>query len=219
MELAKVALARSTWLFDTGEWNPKGKRLIPVVTEAIKSRYRFLQYPTRVEDLDLTRGIKFRQGGFTSGDSEFSVDLEVFNDGVVASSQASTDTSDAFLEDLLAWLREQFSLGNENYILKTKRTYRSELVVFSPKLALYEASEKFIHVSGILSEAFGNSEDEKFEAEAIAFGSDPNHRNAFTLERRIQSPFSDHKYYSSAYLPTDKHLVTLEKIEEILAHA
>ena len=75
MELARVVLARSIWLFDTGEWNLKGKRLMPTVTDAIRGRYRFLQYPARVEDLDDTRGFKFLRGGFASGDSEFGVDI------------------------------------------------------------------------------------------------------------------------------------------------
>ena len=57
----------------------------------------------------------------------------------------------------------------------------------------------------------------KFDITGIVIGVDPLSVKAppvpFTIERRLDTPFSENKYFSSAPLPTSEHVRLLETLE------
>jgi len=105
MEILNVRVARSVWLFDARDLNPRG--LNPVFFSAIKDRYHFLGSPKTPEELSWTasspKGVRFFDGAFSIEDSLLSVSVTFFNDGIIADTGSSTRHSDTFLEDILAF--------------------------------------------------------------------------------------------------------------------
>src|SRR5205823_4252975 len=99
--------------------NLQGKRLVPDLITAIRDRYQFLRSPLpKLEELDETAGIKFSEGKFKKGDSDLRIALEIYKDGLIAETRLDTDSADAVLDDLFAWMGQQFGLKNESHILK-----------------------------------------------------------------------------------------------------
>lgn len=215
MELAKVQMARSIWLFDPEELNPRGKKLQPIY-QSIWERYHFTQ-PAREEELKLSPSntYKFTGGAFTVGSEVIEVELELFSDGLVATSKADTDHTDQFLSDLLTWLQQEHGLGGEKYVIKPKRSYRSELIMFAPAIKMASGIGRFLDLAGRIAKN-ADVDPASVEPEAIVFGSDQR-RSLFTFERRVVVPYSDHKYFSSAQMQTARHLEVLAELEGLLA--
>jgi hypothetical protein len=212
VEIAKVITARAVRLFDIEELNPQGRNLLPIVFP-IRDRYRFVRGPLKAEDVDITKGLKFWDGSFRVGDKDVSVNLEIYGDGVVASTQSSTSDSDALIDDLLIWIAEKFGIRNEVYILKPKKTYRSELVVFAPEVDLHRICGE---LNTLCSEVPG-ANDETIELLGFSLGaSSPQNQPRFAFERRANTPFDQHKYYTSAQMPTEQHLAVLETLAKLL---
>jgi len=180
----------------------------------ISQRYRFVQGPVKPQEFDLGRGVSFYTGNFRSRDIDISVDLEIYNDGVVVNTRSNTSDADALIDDLLSWARKTHGIGNEDYILKAKRIYRSELVVFAPKVSLNRVSDKLSQFIGSISA----EADGPMQPTGFSFGSDsPKNRLMFTFERELKAPFEEDKYYTTSLLPTDKHLEVLHHLEELFS--
>jgi hypothetical protein len=213
MELARVQMARSIWLFDPEELNPRGKKVGPIF-QSLKDRYNFTE-PTSIEDLKpAANSVKFTGGAFTIGSDVIDVELELYNDGLVATSKSHTDHTDQFLSDLLSWLRQEHGFGNENYFPKPRRAHRSEVIVFAPTIKIASGIGKFLALTETIAKN-ANVDAAALEPEAIIFGSDAR-RGLFTFERRTGVPYSDHKYFSAAQMQTSKHLNVLVELEVAL---
>jgi hypothetical protein len=208
MELAKVLLARSIRLFDVEELNPAGLHIVPLI-DAIAKRYRFATHPTKPDELDTGKGVVFTEGSFATRSGDVRVGLKIFNDGLVADTRSDTDDSDAFLDDLLAWAKEEFRLGNERHILKPKRVHRSELVVFAPSLRLIGACERLDK----FAQSLGNLMKTPLSLVSVKLGSDAKNLIEFVVERRVNVDFSDDKYFAAASLTTKDHLAALGDFE------
>src|SRR5260370_38575310 len=103
MEVLNVIKARSIRVFDLNDLNPHGKRIIPEIIGWLRERYDFRKVPSSVDDLDDTKALAFLDGGAKSRSGEIlAVDLRIYNDGIVADTKASTEHTDAFIDDVLA---------------------------------------------------------------------------------------------------------------------
>jgi hypothetical protein len=218
MNLVNVPQARSIWLFDTTELNPLGLDLLPVV-QAINARYKFQKFPKPEEIRMPSSGgaWEFEGGTFQTEDSQWIVvNGSVYNDGLVATTQANTALTDAFLLDLLTFISRQFRLRFEPSMLREKR-YLSQLVVSSERLLL-PADDKAAAFSLYLSGIFNLQVP--IEPIGIHFGPDPaavgGKSFALRLERKVSTPFSQNTYFSEAPLSTQQHFEVLKKFEEIM---
>lgn len=127
MQLLSVIKARSIWLFDIGELNPRGKRLGPELLGWLKDSYNFSKAPSSANDVDETKALAFLGGSFQATAAEaIDVDLKLYNDGVVADTRSSTKDGDNFIEDLLKSAAKQFKLNYTPEMIR-KRLYLSEL--------------------------------------------------------------------------------------------
>jgi hypothetical protein len=210
MELSKVITARSVWLFDLDELNPRGRRVEPIF-ETIKARYHFAEAA-----LDEKKsGYIFKKGRWGSGQSELDIDsLEIFNDGVVVNTRSDTADSDAVLEDAFSWLWVEYGLGSEDFSTKPRKQYISELVVRSPGANLDKGLGILLTIKDSIAQAIGMAAP-LIETQAVVFGSSDK-RNLFTFERRIGEPFSSAKYFSTAAMRTADHLELLAKVTSLL---
>ena len=211
MNLLTVSAARSIWLFQIFDWNPRGRSLNPVYFSLIE-KYSFQKYP-KLHEIDWQKGIKFEDGVFVNRAGEqLAVSLTVYNDGLVADTRSSTTDSDYFLEQTLGFLTSEFNFPDYQTVLRRK-THASELVIrlerpmdsLNPKLRAFAD-----RLSTLTS-----SDNAPFRI-GINLSSDPGIVGtslSFRLEPALGFPFSENRYYSLAPLPTDVHLNLLQEFE------
>jgi hypothetical protein len=221
MKLISIDVGRVTWLFPVEEILPIGGAEGPNIVQAIASRYAFTQSPSNPtrEDID-KNGLKFLAGHFEHEKNRANItEFAVFNDGIVVSS-VSTEAAEAFFEDVYAFLRSNF--GFREIVSTVKRVYLSNLVVeLGPSLS--KALDSYAQIAKVIGEKLNKLDGSKHPVELarldFALNKDPEFRPPniprFTIEKRAHAPFSQHRYFSSAPIPTKDHLTMLEHLEKL----
>jgi hypothetical protein len=203
--------------------NPRGKYLLPLF-DAVAARYSFLDYPKPAEiDLKDPKPYAFTRGLFQNGPGEpIGIGLDIWQDGLVAHTQSSTDDADAFLHDLLNWIVTDFGLVPYDKLLLS-RLYLSELWV-RPDKALVSLNPNLQglvdHINSLVKE-FSNKAL-VFDVGAIAIWNDrtiapSNFFSPFRFEKSEVAPFAENRYYSAAPVRTADHIILLDELEQILA--
>jgi hypothetical protein len=215
MELLNVITARSVWLFDLAELNPKGKSVFPELLDWLKDTYDFEKSPKSVDDVDETKALVFSRGHYQAKEEIFVyvVELKVYTDGLVANTQSSTKDTDAFLNDILTTSGQEFSLTYKSEMIR-KRLYLSELNVRSQK-NLGGVNPHLDDFASRISKAGGH----QFEFAGLSFwprqAIPPTAISAFTLERKVNTDRNENKYFSRAPLHTEDHFNLLQEIESV----
>jgi hypothetical protein len=223
MQLLKVITARSIWLLPVADINPQGKAVSADLIEWMKKTYHFQKYPSSVFDLDSeTKALTFLGGKFKSGHEEdgkeryIAVGLSVYTDGLVANTESSTNDSDKFLHEVIDSVVKEFGLVHPGI---RKKLYFSEMDVrldrplslINPKL------EKF---AATISSLRGDANKVAFEFSGVTFFPEPTAQTAisgFALERKLNTEWSENRYYTRAPLQTHAHLNLLEDFESLLS--
>jgi len=215
MELLSVIKARSIWLFDANDLNPRGKRIYPELLSWLKECYNFLKIPSSLDDLDETKALAFLNGSFqTSPENIIGVDLKIYNDGVVVDTRSSTKDNDKFIDEMLSSAAKQFDLVYSPEMIR-KRLYLSELNVRC-KRTLQDLNPKLKAFTDKISQLV-NGEVELCSIGFWAEQNTPAPLAPFRFERKLNAEFSEHRYYAAAPLQTDDHLKLLDELENILA--
>ena len=215
MELLHVRRARSIWLFDARDLNPRGFSLGPILP-AIKERYKFQRSPKTTEELtvDNPQGVIFGDGSFVFKDNEYVVTATLFADGFVVDTIVSTRVSDSFLVDLLEFLRVEFGFAYTPKIIR-KMNYVSELVV-----TMKEPFDQVLHGYSLLMDRLHQSTGAAYRPFGFALSADPllgtRKPTDFRLERELGKAFEEDRYYSLAPLQTEDHLQLLRELENSL---
>lgn len=218
MKLLGVRLARSIWLIPPYFLNPKGVYIRPAL-EALKTRYSFRKSPFDTPGTPPpAEGAKYEDGAFSGKNGQVIINsLTIHGDGFVVDTRSSTDDGDAFLEDALTWISKDYGLPSPAD-LPIKKIYSSELNVilekpakfFDPKLASYfeEVSTKIV-----------DDKTGKLDFLSLQISSDQTvspRQATFRIDREINIPFDQNRYYSFASTKTDIHIKLLEKLEDLL---
>jgi len=219
MKLLSISLARSIWFCPILELNPKGKNLSPALP-LLTNTYKFKRVPSLTEIPDFSKGVKFEEGEFKNSEgNEIALDFTVYNEGFLVDTRSSTKDSDAFLAELLTRVSKDFDLPHYEQIIR-KKNYLSQIYISTNK-SLELFNPKLREVSKYLTDNLLLH----FEIGSIIFSADPAtivqatipNSVPFTIERAINIPFAENKYYSSSGLQTDQHLELLNKLEDILS--
>ena len=216
MDLVSVQRARSIWLFDSYDLNPRGKNIGANLIDWLKHAYEFTKVPSSLTDLDDTKALHYSGGHYRAGRESIDVELRIYNDGVVGDTRSSTEDTDSFLSDLLVSAANEFSLAYKSEIVR-KKLYVSEMTVrtgkklatLNPKLA--EFAQKL---------AFATGGQPAPELASIGFWPDilPNpSASVFRFERKFGAEFSENRYYTRAPLQTSKHLELLQALEAAIS--
>ena len=216
--LLSISMARSIWLFNFTDLNPRGKRIGPSIVTRLVQDYGFAQYPKTAEEMDETKGIQFLRGEFKPESGEpVEISLKIFNFGIVAETRSSTKDSDAFLEEVLGWISKQHDLPPYEEILRSK-AYLSEMYIHSAK-NLDLINPKLKHIIERLNTEVKGHGKVSYQTSAIAFWNDPslNQPFPFRFERVAGVGFVENRYYSVAPLETENHLEILDDLEKILS--
>ena len=192
--------------------------------DAVAERYGFLQH-TKISDLDPkdpAKPVSFSKGRFVNDfGEEIEVELEIWNDGLVADTRSSTNDTDAFLDDLLSWISTDFDLTSYKEIAHAK-LYVSELWVHTGKsLAFLNPKLQSLvnHINSLAKEFSGKNL--VFDVGAIGVWNDRtiavnNYFSPFRFERAEQLPFAENRYYTTAPFRTADHIKILDELEEAL---
>lgn len=213
MKLASVVLARTLAFVETFDLAPRGAIFYPDLISELVQRYDFRKFPKTIEEFDEAKGVEFYEG--KSGKIVIQK-FTIFDHLLVLETRSNTTDSKIVIEDMLKYGKERFGLKADPEIIR-HWAYVSNLSFFSdfevlstdPLVTLARKTEEL--VSEIWKEAV------KYEPLFTGVGHDPLTRKngiaAFTISRRGETPFSEHKYFSEAPLPTDMHIQLLQEFE------
>jgi hypothetical protein len=217
MERLSVARAKSTWLFDINDLNPRGEAIFSKLIDFLKDNYKFAQFPKSPTDVDETKGLSFKNGSFEAHDGTFiHVELIVYGDGLAGNSYSSTMDTDKFLEDVLIRASLEFGLSYAPEMIRRKIPL-SEVVVRLDG-SLTKIDPRLNEFAAKISEYYKQVGMAPEELRGISFWADPTQSALppapFTIEHKIGAPFSEGRYFSKASLHTDKHLELLKDFEQ-----
>ena len=107
MQVTAILKARAVALIYIDELNLSGRLRFPDIVSPLVEKYGFLTYPTKPEEFDPEKGIKFGSG--KSGDKV--IDLLALYTGIISlETLSSTADSRHVLEDVLKWGAEKLGL-------------------------------------------------------------------------------------------------------------
>lgn len=218
MQVAAILLARYLGFVETFDLNPLGKVFFPDLIPALVERYKFQSFPTKFEELDEQKGVEFLEGKWEGT----TVDrLTIYRNGVLVDTRSSTTDSERILEEALLWVASEFGIVYRPGMIKRKG-YVSNLTFYSEVPLLAGLNIALSRLSGRVGRAISQTigDDVQYEPTGISIHDDQLSRRvplaAFTIHRRIETPFSQNKYFSEAPLPTDLHLTLLQEFESEL---
>jgi len=219
MKIEKVTSAKSIWFIDLVHLNPRGRNLYKVVFPTLVQWFGFT--PPQ-EPYDDNKGIFLSDGEFSptqDGRDLTGVNLTVYFNGLMAHTQTTTLDSDRFLEQVLTRLSKDGVISFRPELIRSKR-YQSE-VWCRPGRTL-----KFPDFSGFCSRltamAYPEEKTVEFSTVGLIFDTDPRigvnirKRPQFTLEKKVDQPWSENLYYSQAPLATPQHEEALNELETLL---
>ena len=189
--------------------------MIPVITGII-NRYSFLEntppekfFGPEKKNLELKIGTFF-----TEDNTPIEVSLTVHHDGLVAETKTSTKDSDRFLEDTFAFLGDEFGLAPYRE-LPIHRKYLSEVY-----FTLSQAPEFFSKLTNSFVKKSSSYIDRDkvgdFQFRGFHLATDPDlSRNPLfiRLEREVDVPIRENRFFSSSSLETCEHIKLLEELE------
>lgn len=216
MELLSVSRARSIWLFDVNDLNPRGKSIQNELMEWLESSYHFSKVPKSPDDLDDTKGLAFSDGEFQVKEELFiRVALKIYNDGMVADTSSSTEDTDAFLKDVLESAAKEFTLTWKPDMLRRKLYLSDVFVKLDTSLGLLRPElEEF---GKTITSLLGGKTQWGFSRIAFSAEIEGDNPLRFTLERQVARPFVENRYFSSAPFQTHVHLEMIREFEKLLS--
>jgi hypothetical protein len=206
------------------EYAPEKLPPLTDIMQAVKNRYQFQQSPTFVRNAPMTPMVwNFQNGRYTQGDENLGILQLVMTPKGDSVASSRTEYAELVLDDLIEMLDTQFG-----YRLRqsTKgKIYWSHLVVEFDK-STGEYIEKIGAIERFVTEHINNKKIYRFKGCAFGARTSPLPPNAdtidiledqdFLIEHRVDTPFEQNRFFSSAPLTTDKHIRALEEIESII---
>jgi hypothetical protein len=214
MKLSAVLLARALGFIETFDLSPRGQVFYPDVVGEIVQRYQFQKFPQEFKDFDEQKGIEFLVG---KAGNEVIDKLVIYNNGILIDTRSNTETSEALVKETLAWAKSKFSLNYRPEMIRrfgyiSQVTFHSEASLNALNPALQKLADR---LTAIVSKIHG--EKVQYQTSSLTITHDPLTRKnpiaGLTIFPRIDTPFSENKYFSEAPVPTDTHITLLEELE------
>jgi hypothetical protein len=223
MRVVNYDASRVTSLFPFEEVMPLSGANDREIIDAITERYKFLKAPDLAKDDVAKDGYKFASGQFTFESSAFRLnDFSIFRDGLVINA-ATTSGSEAFLHDVIVFMRERFSF--RDFATKPRLFFQSQIVVEfdRPPEKLLRSLDQIVEIiSKPLRETYDTENPMQFSRLDFDFdrspGTPPIARlvQRFGIERRVEIPFEKQRFFCVASMRTSSHIAALEAIESLI---
>ncbi len=217
MQQAAVILARCLAFVETYDLSAVGRVFFPDVVRELVTRYEFQKFPKDFSEYDENKGIEFLEG--KRGDDVI-WRLVIYNNGILLDTRTNTNLSQEIIEEALIWGKEKLGLTYKpgmisRFAYVSQLTFYSDVTLDALNPALKQLAER---VTTAVSEIHREQID--YQTTAVMIQHDllkrKNALAAFTISPRIETPLSEHKYFSEAPLPTDLHWELLEEFEAAL---
>ncbi|MCY3879903.1 MAG: hypothetical protein OXF74_12085 [Rhodobacteraceae bacterium] len=215
MKLLAIEMSRVTVLFRATR--PKGQAYLPLLAAKVAERYNFSSAPQTLADIKSPK-VEFCHGLFKDCAVER---FEVYNDGIIVTSCSDTDFIDAFIGDLVSWLKNEHG----HAIIEThtvRRMYDSSLLVETDQ-DVFHPFELYTEILQLIEKSLEGSSglNVNFQNFGFTFAADHTQISAmkpghFRLERKEGIEFSRNQFYSTAPLRTKQHLDILERLEQLV---
>src|ERR1700733_5898795 len=189
MELVAINLARAVAILEIQSFDPKGAHTDPENFATLAEGYKFAKIPQTLEELNTKNGVTFGDGRFE--DIAIS-QIQIFPNGVVIDTRSSTNDSLRILDDLLSLAKSR----NGATFSPTRRHFVSQ-ISFRSDLKLSFLNPMLQRIANELTEVTSRdlAHPITFEPTAVLIGPDSSQLkippNAFTLERRAETSFSE----------------------------
>ena len=183
--------------------------------------YAFAKAPKHPLDLNEQKGLAYEMGTFVNSKGiPVNITFTTYNDGFVVDTLSSTDDCNEFLEQLTAWMSQEYKFTDAS-LLGIRKAYRSQIDVE------LEVSLKILnpHLSGLLTmiedrvKAF-DGKPKHYEIGALNCWTEdygkPTAPAAFRLERKIGSSFDSNRYFSEGPFQTLEHIDVIKGFEQLL---
>ena len=193
---------------------PSGQLYLPEAAGKLVQRYSFTKFPSLEELSNPVR--TFGMGKFEDVQIE---EFNVYSDGIIVSSMSDTTVLDAFIEDFFDWAESELGLA-PTIIAKPEKHYESKLIVKS-EIDLSAVIKPATAVLAAFNNVWKNNFDTDFELASFHLDCNPKKfsgrrkPNHFGLERRVNVPFEDNVFFSTAPFSTSDHLALLTKLESL----
>ena len=214
MKLVAVETARVIGFLEVDGFDPRGRMSLLEGIKILTDRYGFVAAPKTLAELDLHKGIHFGHGRL--GDIRIDK-LGLYNNGLLVETHSSTTDSKIVIEDFITHVHQALDseVAVHRWMTVSNIIFTSELDLTKLHGALSLVAEQ---VSRSVSQDFGR--DVRFQPSAFNIGYDPSETDLrppnFSIERRIDTPYSATTYFSGAPVGTATHIELLERLENAL---
>ena len=195
---------------------------LPALYRAVVSRYGFARSPDNFATFNQPDGARFETGNFVDpvgGERIPIAELLLFNDGIIGVC-ADTILAEALIDDVMKYLIDLKLLYQPT--TSKPRTYFGSVIIQFDKIPpgglehMFSATSRF---DAALTQHYGKPYVTSLTR--LAFGADPlrsspHGQAALIVERRVNTPYDQNWFWSSATLSFDIHIPLLEALEQDL---
>lgn len=216
MKLAAIHASKISALIEVVDLIPQGKIFFPDLLTAIASRCEFRKAPQDFGK-ETAAGAVFELGKWKD---QPIFKLTLFRDGIVLETGSSTEDTESTLNEMLQWAKKEIGIHFEHEMIRRKVFYSQLAVYFGVELDLLHPV--LGEMASTLTEAATRQllMPMNYRMAGITIGTSTLEAKyptgVFTIERRLDVPDSENKYFSGAPLRTFEHLALLEKFEKAL---
>lgn len=189
------------------------KVFLPDLAEAVREKFKFVEYPKSVDNYLSQDGLSFRYGTF---EQKLIGELMIYNDGVIIKAPHESVFLDGVIDTLVRTLAAKFKAKIPD---TSTRFYNSRIEV----KAAAEFGLSFDVLQPIITAlknamAKNGMEIDRYETFGFTLGGEGEglwKPGRFTFERRANMPLADSMFYSEAPLSTTDHLSLLTDLEAL----
>lgn len=221
MRLVSTQLGKVAYVVSSDEAGPKDGVYGPEFERLIAERYAFPNQPERPEGGSL----RFDGGRMVAGTRKVNVPALILYSDAVVIETLHTDQSQLVLQDLMTWMGQAFGFREPR--TKPLLLFESNVVVDFEN-PTHKIISTFEETSRSLSAAMKATYDRdlRFDFSGVSIASDPTalpatiasyFKTDFTINRRLNRPFAENRFFCVAPLPTDVHLSLLDDFDKALA--
>jgi len=214
MEVVGIENSRVIYLLDL--FRPAGEVYQPDAVAKIIQRYSFVKFPS-LENLVKNERV-FAVGKFK--DIQIA-EFNIYTDGLIAGSSSDTDLIDDFVNDLIAWAKDEFGIIQVAGFA-AERAYESTVIIKS-NVDIVRALAPRNDISAILNKIYQPDRYVAGKMQLTGFIAASDRTEfagrrkpiSFIVDRRLGLPFEQNIFYSTAPLRTKDHLEVLRSIERL----
>jgi hypothetical protein len=202
-----------------GKVRPREGLDVDAMLSAVKDTFNFSAVPTGPKRQG--GGLEFDNGVLREGSTSIVItNITIYNDGLSVNVPSNTRNAEIVLQKLLALAH---SLGVREPVTPPLHYYLSQII------ADFESSLDTLIPSSILQKigkAVGVEEQAQFSAIGVNFDKTklrgrvaPINPTTFNIQRRIDVPYEQNRYFSQANMTTENHIELLTEFEKLAAKA